>query len=341
VISGFLLAISCGLCWGIFLAPMRKLKAWEWENIWAVWSIVGMLAGPVAVALWLVPHFIRVCAAIGPSVFSLTLVIGAAAGISGFLYSSTVPVIGLGLATALNAGSSMVMALLPLIVLHRETIPCRSGQLTIAGVALALGGIALCGRGGSLRERELNQRPILQHRTKRRLSFVRSVVFCIIAGCISSAMNVVLAFPNPIFDVARKWGSSDFGAANAFLAIYLAGGFFSNFLYAVRQLYRNNTFSRFFAPGALLCSIWSIIMGGLFVFGATSYAGAVALLGSFGAIITWGVSMAATILTSSLWDLSQSEWAGRPAKVMALGITVLMAGVAVLGFAQYFHQINH
>ena len=51
MIPGLLLAMTCGFCWGVFLTPMRLLKAWEWENIWAVWTVFAMLVGPVAVAV--------------------------------------------------------------------------------------------------------------------------------------------------------------------------------------------------------------------------------------------------------------------------------------------------
>src|SRR5262249_34021358 len=200
--------------------------------------------------------------------------------------SYTVPVLGLGLATSLNAGSSMAMSMLPLVALHRETILHRSGVLTILGVILSVAGTWSCGRGGKLREgSDREKSPAESDKTKP--TFFKCLVLAIVAGAIGSGMNIALAFPNPIFDVAYKHGSSSFGAATAFLAPYLAGAFFSNVAYAGRLLHSNNTFSFFFAAGSLRCLLCSIFMAALFVLGEYSYAGAVALLGSFGAIITW------------------------------------------------------
>ena len=339
MILGLALAIGCGASWGLYLAPMRILKAWEWENIWAVVSLVGLLIGPFLVAVWTVPHYFEVNQAVGGGILALTLLIGVVSGMSGFLYSMTIRVIGLGLATALNGGSSMAIALLPLLTLHRQTIFHASGLLTLVGVGLSILGISLCAKGGGLREQDLanDQGPKPEKRSGR--SFVKNVIACCIAGAISSGMNVALAFPNPIFDIAHKYGSSDFGAANAFLAPYLAGGFISNILYAGHIMRRNHTFSRFFVPGALRCTLWSVFMSGVFVFGMSAYAGAVGLLGSFGAVIVWGVSMAAMILISSLWDVFLGEWKGSPAKVMAQGVAVLMVAIVVLGLAEYYHQL--
>jgi hypothetical protein len=153
-------------------------------------------------------------------------------------------------------------------------------------------------------------------------------------------MNIALAFPNPIFTIAHKHGSGDFGATCAFLAPYLTGAFVGNVIYAGRLVRKNDTFQHFFAKGSLLCLFLSIFMAVVFLLGEYSYAGAVSLLGSFGAVITWGLSVAAMILTSSLWDVSQGEWSGRAAREMALGVTVLIVAVVTLGFAQYFYRIG-
>lgn len=342
MILGLMLAISCGASWGLYLAPMRLVKAWKWENIWALWSVVGLLIGPLLVAIFTVPHYWLVNRDVGVGILALTVLIGAVSGMSGFLYSMTVPVIGLGLATALNGGSSMVMALLPLFMLHRKTVLHTSGVLTLLGVGLSVVGISYCGKGGGLREKELADGQSQDQAPGKagRLSFVKSVVACCIAGAISSGMNVALAFPNPIFDVAHKYGSSDFGAANAFLAPYLIGGFFSNVLYSAYLLQKNSSFSRFVAPGALRCALWSVFMAVVFLFGVSAYAGAVGLMGSFGAVIAWGLSMAAMILISGIWDVYVGEWKGQPLKIMALGIGVLMIAIVALSFAEYFHQIE-
>jgi L-rhamnose-H+ transport protein len=340
VVPGLLLAICCGFCWGIFLAPIRILKAWQWENIWVVWSVFATLVAPWTIAFSTVPHFGEVNREVGAQILLLTSIIGAVSGTAGFLYSYTVPVLGLGLATSLNAGASMAMSLLPSLALHRETILHRSGVFTLFGVCLSVAGTWICGRGGTLREEESNRHKSMAGAKRPQPSFFRCIVLAIVAGGIGSGMNVALAFPNPIFDVARKYGSSGFGATTAFLAPYLAGAFFSNVVYAGRLLRRNNTFPYFFVAGSLRCLLCSILMAALFVLGEYSYAGAVALLGSFGAVITWGLSAAAMILTSSLWDVSQGEWRRQAARAMAFGVGTLIVAVLTLGFAQYFHQID-
>ena len=53
---GLMLVLAGGALNGSFAAPMKRLSAWRWENIWLVYSIVGFLILPWVIALATVPH---------------------------------------------------------------------------------------------------------------------------------------------------------------------------------------------------------------------------------------------------------------------------------------------
>jgi len=347
MILGLLLAVACGVSFGIFLAPLRVMKAWQWENVWALWSIAAMFIGPLLFAMWTIPHYFQLNKFIGMPMLWLTLILGALAGTSGFLYAVTIPSIGLGLATALNSGMCMAMSLVPLVVLHHKTLLRPGGMSAMLGVALSILGVTLCGMGGSLREAELNknknndqQATVAGAEVPDRMSFVRSVVFCCLAGVITSAFNLALAFPNPVINAALRFGESEFAASNAFTVLWLIGGGVSNLIYVFFKLRQNNTFQRFSAPGWLPCAFWSVLMSAAFLFAMFAYTGSVSMMGSFGGVIAWGVSMAAMILASALWDLFMDKWTGVAARAMVYGVGILMAAIISLSFAQYFSQLE-
>ena len=317
---------------------MRLLRAWEWENIWSVWTVLAMLVGPLVVAACTVPQFISINQTIGWQVLLFTAGMGFISGISGFLFSYTVPVVGIGLASSLNAGGSLAVSLLPLLVLHSRTIAHRSGIFTLAGVGISVWGLWFCGKGGSLRDKELAEKKGAE-KPNHRFSFAQCIALNVIAGSISSSMNVFLAFPNPIFAVAHDYKLTEFQTAVEFLAPYMVGGFFSNIFYTTYVLRKNHTFSRFYHD-SLRCFAWTALMAMVFLIGTISYAYSVELLGSFGAIITWGVSGAAMIVFSTLWDVTLGQWYGKAARKMAMGVAVLLTSIIVLGMAQYFYQIN-
>jgi L-rhamnose-H+ transport protein len=343
MIWGLLLAVASGVAFGIFLAPLRIIKAWQWENVWAIWCLIGTLVGPVLFAAWTVPHYFELNKFIGGPALLLTVFLGAIAGTSGFLYAVTVPAIGLGLATALNSGTCMAMSLVPLAVLHRGSILHRGGLLTIGGVALSIVGITLCGKGGHLRESELKKNDLNRFCTEAsrippRLSFVKSVVFCCLAGAITSAFNLALAFPNPVIKAALRFGVSGFAASSTFTAPWLVGGAISNAMYVAWRLRQNNSLQCFRAPGWFSSALWSVLLAIGFLFGMYTYTGSVFLMGIFGGVIAWGVSMAAMILASALWDMYVDTWTGAAAQSMVYGIEILMTAILALSFAQYFFQ---
>jgi hypothetical protein len=78
----------------------------------------------------------------------------------------------------------------------------------------------------------------------------------------------------------------------------------------------------------------------VFLFAIYAYTGAVSLMGAFGGVIAWGVSMAAMILASALWDVFMDKWTGIAARAMLCGVGILMAAIVSLSFAQYFSQLE-
>lgn len=44
-----------GLLHGSFALPMKRMAQWKWENIWLVYSVVGLVVFPLLLALATVP----------------------------------------------------------------------------------------------------------------------------------------------------------------------------------------------------------------------------------------------------------------------------------------------
>ena len=95
---------------------------------------------------------------------------------------------------------------------------------------------------------------------------------------------------------------------------YLMGAFFSNTLYAARRVYLNHNFARFLAKLRAPLLLLVCFMGLVFLLGMVSYTAGVSVLGSFGAIVAWGIQTAATILASSLWDVACKSGGDVPSK---------------------------
>ena len=56
---GLMLVLLGGVLNGSFAAPMKRLSAWRWENIWLVYAVTGLLILPWVIAVATVPHLGR------------------------------------------------------------------------------------------------------------------------------------------------------------------------------------------------------------------------------------------------------------------------------------------
>jgi L-rhamnose-H+ transport protein len=117
-----------------------------------------MLLGPLLVASLSIPHVFEVYVHVPARILGLTILVGAVAGTSGFLYSRAVPVIGFGLATAFDSGSGLAVgSLLPLIGQPPGFLKQPSSLLSLLGIAIAVSGIIVCAKAGRIRESEARQ----------------------------------------------------------------------------------------------------------------------------------------------------------------------------------------
>lgn len=54
--TGFMLILLAGLTQGSFIAPMKLVRKWEWENIWLLFCFLGFIVLPGIVAALTVPQ---------------------------------------------------------------------------------------------------------------------------------------------------------------------------------------------------------------------------------------------------------------------------------------------
>ena len=60
---GFLLVVAAGAMVGNFMLPFKRLRTWKWENTWLVFTLVALVAIPLAVAFATAPNLLSIYAA--------------------------------------------------------------------------------------------------------------------------------------------------------------------------------------------------------------------------------------------------------------------------------------
>lgn len=64
MIAGVTLILAAAVLQGAFLLPMSRVRGWDWEHVWLVFSLTGMLFGNWILTLLVLPHPLAIFAGV-------------------------------------------------------------------------------------------------------------------------------------------------------------------------------------------------------------------------------------------------------------------------------------
>lgn len=315
---------------GSFVVPMKRLRAWQWENSWLVFSIAGLIIVPWVVAVATVPQLGEIFGNTSGSTLAKVLIFGFGWGVGNILFGLGVNRLGLAVGYGIILGLiAPIGTFLPLIVLHPERLWTRQGIALMIGTALVLVGVLFCAIAGRRREQEAKTlAPMIQ------AGFFIGLVICILSGIFSPMLNFAFVFGEELKRQAAAFGASPSMSSNAIWSLTLTAGFVANAGYCVYLLQKNRTwnlFSTSTAPAShwFLGSLMGILCFGSFM----AYGMGATALGPLGGIVGWPLFMSMSLITSNLWGALTGEWAGASRRSYAyslIGIAFLIVAITVI-----------
>jgi len=327
-----LLVLIGGAMEGSFALPMQRTQRWAWENVWLIYSVVGLIVIPWIAAWITVPHLFLVYHQVAGRTLFMAALFGFGWGIANVLFGLALPLVGMAITFAVIVGMSAALgSFIPLLLSHRNRLFQPSGLLILAGVALALVGVVFLGAAGQARERQKSDKSAPSTGTRATLG----LILCVIAGFLAPMLNFSFAFGSAISSRAIQQGAAPSQAANAIWAISLAGGFVSNGGYSLVRLYKDHTWARMTATGTLSHYALSSLMGVLWTVGLLLYGWGASSLGSLGASVGWPVFQATIVLVSSTLGMVAGEWLHverRTFRLNIAGLVLLILAIVVLSF---------
>lgn len=322
--TGLLLIVFAGLMNGSFATPLKRVRGWEWEHSWLVWSFTGLIVIPLITAAATVAHPLDVYSAAPAGTVALVALLGLLWGVASVLFGLGVSRVGLAIGFGLIIGiSSILGTLIPLVTLHRDALLSRAGVQTIAGVLLLVAGVVCCGVAGRSRE-------------KSAAISKAGLAICILSGLGAPMINFGLAFGSGIVAAAERAGTPPQHSLNAVWPLLLGGAFFVNAGYCVFLMRRRSGFKVFGKPRAASNLGLSSLMGVLWMGSNLAYGYGSTAMGPLGLALGWPIMMACVVLTANGWSVATGEWKGAPPRAkrwMAAGVAALIAGVVVIGGA--------
>jgi L-rhamnose-H+ transport protein len=332
---GFLLIVVGGVMEGAFSIPLKMTPKWSWENIWGAGALVALLAVAWPLAFLTVPRIFEVYREASSLSLVLSLLFGAGWGIGGIFFGKGLLALGLSLGLSLIQGLVAIGgSIIPLLMKDPAELLRPAGLVLMGGIVLMIIGLVTCARAGRLKSTTANGLASTDGAPK--IPFKTGLLYCILAGILSSLVNFGLIFGTEIAGLAVSKGASPSEANNAVWALVFTANFLVNIIYCLSLLKRNRTFSNFSRKGTGRYWGWVLFMGLLWPGGIVIYGMGATRIGQLGAYLGFPIMLIVCILTGNVLGLLSGEWKGvarRPRRIMTVGVAILVLAILILGFS--------
>lgn len=352
VILGIIFHFIGGFASGSFYIPYKKVRGWSWESFWIVGGLFSWLIVP-PVAAWLtIPHFGDIISATNFHILWLTFFFGILWGIGGLTYGLGVRYLGVSLGSTIILGLCAVFgALIPSVYYQfapqegKDTIGALFsntwGQWVLVGIALTVVGIILCGRAGTMKEKELaaGKADVADNKEYK---FGLGILVAIVSGVLSACFNFGIEAGKSMADTANAtWMLAHPGQGkflfqnNVIYIVILWGGLTTNFIWCMVLNARNKTFGDYTDKRHPLLKnyIFCALAGTTWFLQFFFYGMGESRMGNGAS--SWILHMAFIILIANVWGLVLKEWKGVSRKAyvtVVAGIAIIIISVLVVGY---------
>jgi L-rhamnose-H+ transport protein len=358
ILFGIFFHFIGGFASGSFYMPFKKVKAWAWESYWLIGGIFSWLIVPPLAAWLTIPHFMEIITTAPAATFWWTFLWGLLWGIGGLMYGLGMRYLGMSLGNSVLLGfTSAFGALLPSIYYNFVPTPGKTtfhellstswGRIVLAGVALCLLGIFICGRAGVMKERELTEEK--KKESIKEFNLMKGLVVCTISGILSACFNYGIEAGSPMAQTAGDlWKASHPGVTTEFLyrnnvtyVVLLWGGLTTNLIWCLILNAKNKTFGDYANRSSPLARnyFFAAMAGTIWFLQFFFYGMGESRLGNGAS--SWILHMAFIIITANMWGFVLREWKGVSKKTMTtilLGILAILLSVWLVGYGNYIKR---
>jgi len=336
-------AILAGIGWHFvgaafaasFYAPIEKVRKWSWETTWALMGFFSWILLPISLCYIVLPNVHAFYAAIDPKTMWLVALFGAMWGVGNVSYGLTMRHLGISLGVGVAIGVTLVVGtLMPKIwqgQLH-DLIATRSGHWNIAGILVALVGIAVVSYAGHQKEKQMGAET-------KEFNVLLGLALAVMCGIFSAGFSFGLDAAEPIRNAALKIGINPLFARIPCYVLIMGGGAAVNWCYCFTRLAFKKDISvradlqqpgNVIAKNSALAAAGGIMWYLQFFF----YAWGEAHIPQNLDYVNWMLHMSLYVLCGGFVGLALGEWKGvssRPVRLLWTGILVIIAAANLVG----------
>jgi len=350
VILGVLFHFIGGFASGSFYMPFKKVMGWKWESYWIIGGLFSWLIVPPLAAALTVPGFFQIIKSTPVDTIQYTLLFGLLWGVGGLTYGLGVRYLGMSLGNSVVLGfCSAFGALVPSIYYNfypregkttfHDLYTNGWGQVVLAGVAICLLGIYICGRAGMMKEKEMPEAE--KKKSVAEFNLVKGLVVAIFSGIMSACFNFGIEAGKPMAEAAVQLGMNPLFQNNVTYVVLLWGGLATNFIWCMILNARNKSFGDYINRKSPLLRnyFFAALAGTTWFFQFFFYGMGESKLGNGAS--SWILHMAFIILIANMWGIALKEWKGVSRKTkttITIGIGVILFSVILVGYGNYLHS---
>ncbi|HEU4555722.1 MAG TPA: L-rhamnose/proton symporter RhaT [Chitinophaga sp.] len=334
-----------GFASGSFYIPFKKVKNWAWESYWIVGGFFSWLIVPFLAAWITVPDFLAIIRSTSGTTLFWTYFMGVLWGIGGLTFGLAMRYLGLSLGMSVALGyTSAFGSLIPPIyrdlfgheagdATFTSMLHSNGGLLVLAGVVVCLLGIAICGKAGVMKERELPEDK--KKESIQEFNLRKGLLVATVSGILSACFNFGIEAGKPMAEIAVQQGSNPLFQNNVIFVVLLWGGLTTNLFWCMLLNARNKTFGNYTDKSTPLATnyLFAALAGTTWFLQFFFYGMGESKLGNGAS--SWILHMAFIIIVSSLWGITLREWKGVSRKTFGtimLGILTIMLSVVLVGY---------
>jgi len=340
-VLGVFFLILGGVAAGSFYIPFKKVRNWAWESYWLTNGAFAWVIMPWLIAAVTVPGVISILRNTNDRTLLLTYLFGLLWGIGGVTFGLSMRYLGMSLGYAIALGFCAAFGTIVPVIYDGTIVQLMnttSGLTTLAGVAVCLVGIGICGWAGISKEKELPQEK--KKEAIEEFNFAKGLVVAVCAGAMSACMAFGFISGKTLADIAVENGTRPLWANNPVLIVIFAGGFTTNFLWCILMNIKNKTAGNYInGSGASLAGnyVFSALAGIIWYLQFMFYGMGRGKMGRYD-FASWSVLMAMIIVVSNIWGLVFREWKGcspRTIGIIISGILVVILSIVFVGTGNY------
>ena len=340
ILLGIFLIATGAFSAGSFAVPFGKIKGWNWESYWMVFSLGAYILLPLLACIIFTPDFISIIKLTPRKVLIWVFLLGAVYGVGNLSFGLALRYLGLSLGYALSLGLMLAIGtLIPPALDGRLTLMIASsgGKLLIEGVVVAALGIILSAWAGILKDKMISADK--KRESVSEFNLGKGILASLLVGITGSAMALGFEQGLPISIMAVENGTNPLFSMMPVYLVLLAGTFISTLLWCIFLGAKNSSLTDYvqsknvkmlafnYAFGLLAGLLWF----SQFIF----YSMGKSKMGPF-TFTSWGILMALTIGFATVWGLIRGEWKGVSTRiyiVMLLSLVVLIGASFMIGIS--------